>query len=101
MENAKFREIENRYFPLVFRMGITHLIDTGKKHFSDENVAEWIEQLEEQGKKDKENGIHRLMTVDFECEVVRCAAELSKLGIWDMLRYIVKYVDVGFAITRE
>ena len=41
------------------------------------------------------------MTADFECEVVRCAAELSKLEIWDMLRYITRFVDVGLAIAKE
>jgi len=82
-------------------MGITHLIDVGKRHFTDENVSGWIALIKEQAIKDKEKGAYRLMNADFECEIVRCAAELSKLGIWDLLRYLTKYVDVGFEIVNE
>ena len=101
METAKLKEIENRYGSFTFRFGITHLIDTGKKHYTEANIDEWIKEIDEQGKKDKENGVHRLMTADFEYEAVRCAAELSKLEIWDTLRYITRFVDVGLAIAKE
>jgi len=101
MENSKFRKIEDRYGSFTFRMSITHLINAGKSNFTDENIIKWLEKIQEQGRTDKENGVFRLMTADYECEIVRCAAELSKLGIWDLLRYIVKHVDVGFAIVNE
>lgn len=82
------RAVENSYGLLLFRMALTHLIDVGVRHLTDENVAEAVEQIKSCGDEDKSNGTIRLMTPDFECSIVRCAAELAKFGIWDLIRYI-------------
>jgi len=97
-EIIEINKIENKYGAFLFRMALTHLISVGFRNFTEENVAESIEKIEGQGRKDKDNGVYRLMTSEAECAIVRCAAELSKLEIWDLLRYVTKFVDVGFGI---
>ncbi len=91
---AEIRAIEDKYGLMLFRMGLTHAMDVGISNFGDENVAECIKQIEERGKDDKANGIIKVMTPAFECAIVRCAAELAKFGIWNLIRYIKKHVVV-------
>lgn len=91
----QIQAIENKYGLTIFRMGLTHLIDVGVRHLTDESVAETIEQLMEEGKKEKDTGIMPILTVEFRCEIVRCALELSKVGIWDLIAYIKNYVTVN------
>ena len=89
---AQIRAVEDKYGLILFRMGLTHLIDVGARHLTEENVAETVKQIETEGKEDEVKGIKRIMTVEFQCDIVRCAAELAAFSIWDLIRYIKKYV---------
>ena len=89
----EIKDIENKYGLILFRMGLTHLIDAGHRNLDDESAAECIRQILEKAENDTE---HRsIMTPDFQCNVVRCAAELAKFAIWDLIAYIKKYVTVN------
>lgn len=95
---GKIKEInnlENKYGLVLFRMGLTHLVDVGIRNLSDENVEESIQRIIAQGEVDKANGIVPIMTPEFQCEILRCAAELSKFTIWDLFMYIKKYVAIS------
>lgn len=48
-----------------------------------------------QGETDKANGIVPIMTPEFQCEILRCAAELAKFNIWDLFIYIKKHVTIS------
>jgi hypothetical protein len=89
------RNIENKYGLMLFRMGLTHLVDAGHRNFGDDEVEENIKQIMVQGEEDKANGKISIMTPEFQCEILRCAAELSLFSIWTLFAYIKEYVVVG------
>ena len=88
-------KIENKYGLVLFRMGFTHLVEIGTRHFTDENIAECFQQIEMEAESDKATNRISIMTPEFKCEIVRCAAELSKISIWTLFAYIKEYVMVG------
>ena len=87
--------IENKYGIVLFRMGLTHLVDVGIRHLTDENVEENIKQIKANGVEDKANGIVNIMSAEFQCEILRCAAELAKFSIWELFAYIKMYVAIS------
>lgn len=95
-ENLKeIRNIENKYGLVLFRMGLSHLVDVGHRNLTDENVEESVQQIMTQGEKDKANGKIPVMTPEFQCEILRCAAELAQFSIWTLFAYIKKHVEVS------
>ena len=97
MEN-KMNEIiavENKYGLVLFRMGLTHLVDVGVRHLTDENVEESFSQIMAEGEANKADGAVAIMTPAFKCEIVRCAAELAKFGIWELFAYIKNHLVVS------
>ena len=91
----EIRNIEDKYGLVLFRMGLTHLVDVGVRHLTEDNVEESIKQILAEGEADKANGIITFMTPQFRCEIVRCAAELAQFGIWELFGYIKKHVVVS------
>jgi len=87
--------IENKYGLALFRMGLTHLVDVGIRHLTDENVNEAIIQIMANDKADKANGVITVMTAGFQCEIVRCAASLAKFDIWELFAYIKDHVAIS------
>ena len=91
----EIRNIEDKYGLVLFRMGLTHLVDIGVRHLTDDNVEENIKEILAAGEMDKANGVITVMTPQFQCEIVRCAAELAKFSIWELFSYIKKHVVVS------
>jgi competence transcription factor ComK len=89
----EIRALENKYGLVLFRMGLTHLFDVGYKNFSDEVVADTIKVIMEKGVDDKASGKIPIMTPEFQCEILRCAAELTEFSIWTLFAYIKRYVN--------
>ena len=89
------KNVENKYGLILFRMGLTHLVDVGYRNLTDENVEETIKQIKVQGEADKAEGKISVMTPEFQCEIVRCAAELAKVSIWTLFAYIKKHLDIN------
>ena len=87
--------IEKKYGLALFRMALTHLVDVGTRHLTDGNVDEAIKQITANGKADKANGVTAIMTAEFQCEIVRCAASLAKFDIWELFAYIKNYVPIS------
>ena len=90
----EIQAIENKYGLMLFRMGLTHLVDAGVSSFDDNSVEEGIKQIVAQGEADEANGVKPIMTAEFKCEIMRCSAELSYFSIWTLFRYIKEYVVV-------
>jgi hypothetical protein len=91
----KICDIENKYGLILFRMGLSHLVDVGHRHLDDAFVAESIEQIIAKGEADKAKGVVPVMTPEFQCDIVHCAAELAQFSICNLFAYIKKYVHVS------
>lgn len=89
------RALEDKYGLMLFRMALTHLVDVGVRYFSDGDIEQDISQIMAQGEADKTNGVHPVITPEFKCDIVRCAADFSKFSIWTLFEYIKKHVEVG------
>ena len=94
-EMKAIRTLEDKYGLVLFRMGLSHLVDVGHRNLTDENVGESMKQIIAQGEEDKANGAGSIMTPEFQCGIVRCAAELAGFSIWTLFAYIKKYVAVS------
>jgi len=95
--NEELREIqtiENKSGLIVFRMGLTHLFDTGHSNFDDDSVEDCLKSILAEEEEQKVNGTRSIITPDFKREILRCATELSKFSIWTLFAYIKKYVVV-------
>ncbi len=91
----KIRAVEDRYGIVLFRMALTHLMDVGVRNLDEEAVEECIQQIMEKDVADRTQGKISIMTPEFQCSIVRCAADLALFSIWDLFAYIKKYVAIG------
>ena len=76
---------------MMFRMAISHLMDVGIRHLTDENIKETCEDIM------KRDDRKALMTNTFMCDLVKMAGELAKIDHIHLLNYISKEItyDVG------
>ena len=76
---------------ILFRMAISHLMDTGIRYFTEESVARTCAEIT------KQDDSHSIMTNKFQCELVKTTAEIAKLDHIYVLTYIGREVcwDVG------
>ena len=95
-DNIKaIRNLENKYGLALFRMALSHLIDVGVRHLTDENVEEAVKQITAEDERIRANGGFPVMTAEFQHSIVRCAAELAKFSIWDLFLYIKNHVHIS------
>lgn len=76
---------------ILFRMAISHLMDVGIRHLTDENITETCAEIMQ------EDDTHSFMTNKYKCALVKTAGELAKIDHIHLLNYISKevYYDVG------
>lgn len=89
------RNIENKYGLVQFRMGLTHMVDVGHRNLGKDEVEDGVKQIIAQGEEDAANGKMPIMTPEFLCDVLRCAAELTRFSPWMLFAYIKEHVVVG------
>lgn len=77
--------------PGMFLMAISHLMDVGFRHLTEENIEHTCKQVMEEDDK------YRFMTNDFQCALIRMAGELAKFDHIHLLVYVSRNVryDVG------
>lgn len=77
--------------PLMFSMAISHLMDVGIRHLTEDAVASTCAEIMQQDDR------HSFMTNAFQCELIRTAGELAKFDHIHLLVYIARNVhyDVG------
>ncbi|SFY11427.1 hypothetical protein [Ruminococcus sp. XPD3002] len=85
-EAAKKLDEMRRSNEMIFRMAISHLMDVGIRHLDDENVESTCTEIM------KQDDSHSFMTNEFQCEIVRNAAEIAKIEHTLVLAYIAKNV---------
>ena len=95
IDNIKaIQDLENKYGLVLFRMALTHLVDVGVRHFTDEYVEESLRQIIVKDEEIKANGGFSIMTVEYQSDIVHCAAELAKFSIWDLFFYVKKHIHI-------
>lgn len=82
LDNLRARKGE-----VMFRMAISHLIDVGIRHLTEESVQHTCQQIMQ------EDDSHSFMTNQFKCDLVWLAYELAKIPHIDLLVYIQRKVD--------
>lgn len=76
---------------MMFRMAISHLMDVGFRHLTEENITATCEAIMQ------EDDSRAFMTNEFKCELIKMAGELAKINHIDLLVYISReiFYDVG------
>ena len=90
----EIQTLENKYGLIVFRTALGHVVDVGISNFSEDGIEEGVKQILEQGEADKADGKITIMSPEFQCEILRCSAELAGFSIWTLFAYIKKHVVV-------
>ena len=90
-ESKKIIESIRNKGEAVFRCAISHLMDVGIRALTDESVEATCNDIM------KNDNSHSIMTNDFQCAIVRTAAELAKIEHTHLLVYIQTklFYDVG------
>ena len=78
----KIEAVHNRYGEFVFRGGISHLMDVGIRHLTEENVKTTCEKIMQ------EDDTRHFMTNGFKCEIIKVAYDLAQIPHIDLLAYI-------------
>ena len=92
----KIRNIEDKYGLLLFRMSFICLIDTGIERFRTEGYAEnCISQIMAQGEEEKVKDVVSAISPETQCNILRCAAELSEFSPLTLLKYVREHVFIG------
>lgn len=74
---------------VVFRMAISHLMDVGIRHLTDENIEANCKEIM------KEDDTNHFMTNEFKCNLIRLAGELAKIDHIHLLVYISREMYYG------
>ena len=89
----EIRNVEDKYGLMIFRMGLTHLIDVGIRNLSDEDVvATHINQILAQGKEDRDNDLTPFLSPEIQSEILGCASVLAMFTPWALIAYIKAHV---------
>ena len=80
---------------IMFRMAISHLMDVGIRHLTEENIKETCTAIM------KEDDVWSFMTNEYKCNLVKTAGELAKMDHAHLLTYISRevYYDVDHEIS--
>ena len=92
---SAIRALEDKYGLVLFRMALSHLVDVGIRHLADENVEEAVKQIVADDEETRASGGFPVMSADFQCAIVRCAAELARFSPCELFAYIKEYVVVS------
>lgn len=76
----------------LFRIAMTHVIDVGAKHLTQEAIEEACEEI----MKSKENP-RTIMTNEYKCEILRVAGQIAEVPPSDLPLYINR--EMEFATT--
>lgn len=84
-------QIRNRVGEAMFRMALTHAMDVGFRHLTDECIKETCDEIM------KEDDSKHIMSNEFQCNIVKEAGEIAKLSPVDVEIYINREMEFGLA----
>lgn len=82
----KIEAIRNKAGEMMFRMGISHLMDVGIRHLTEGTVEDTCKKIMQQ------DDSKSLISNKFQCDIVRTAYELAQISHTDLLVYIQREV---------
>ena len=82
----QIEKIRNKAGEIMFRMAISHLMDVGIRHLTEESVESTCKAIMQQ------DDSKAIMTNEFKCDLVRVAYELAQIPHIDLLVYIQREV---------
>lgn len=85
----ELKEIQEKYGEDIFRLAITHLIHVGIEQFTKMD----IDALCEKARRDTPD--NSIMTGEYQADILRCAHEICKYSVDDLLRFVK--TDVSMA----
>ena len=94
-KTQEIRAIEGKYGLVLFKMGLAYMADVGIRHLTDEHVKEAVTQITANDEAERAAGVGFRITGEFQCEIVRCAAELAKFPVWELFAYIKNHVFIA------
>lgn len=74
---------------VMFRMAISHLMDVGIRHLTEENIEANCKKIMQ------EDDTNHFMTNEFKCDLIRIAGELAKIDHIHLLVYISREMYFG------
>lgn len=80
-------QIRNRVGEAMFRMALTHAMDVGFRHLTDECIKETCDEIM------KEDDSKHIMSNKFQCNIVKEAGEIAKLSPVDVEIYINREME--------
>jgi hypothetical protein len=86
-ESKKFLDKIRNRDEMMFRMAISHLMDVGIRHLTEENIGETCKKLAER------DDTKAFMTNGYMCELIKTAGELTKIPHTELLVYIQREVE--------
>ena len=72
---------------VMFRMAISHLMDVGIRHLTEENILETCKGIDER------DDSKAFMTNGYMCDLVKTSGEIAKVPHTDLLVYIQREVE--------
>lgn len=88
------KAIEDKYGIYLFNMALTFLVDIGHQFLNENTVEDIIKDIVTDDEYCPENKIP-IITRDFKCTVIRCASEIAKYSVWEIVAYIKDCVHIG------
>lgn len=92
--NKTVKEIQRKYGEHVFRMAITHLFGVGVKHLKNADVEKTCQEILETTPK------NAILTPELSADILRCSAELAKIPIWDLLKFVKTDIEISGATVH-
>ena len=91
IKSKKKLDALRRYNEVMFRMAISHLMDVGIRHLTEDDIENACKEIMQ------ENDTNHIMTNEFKCELIKIAGELAKINHIHLLVYVSReiYYDVG------
>ena len=74
----KIKALEEKYHPLVFRMGFVHLFSAGHANFDEVSIEKMFKQISEYEETVKTTDEKSMLTPDLQREILQCAVR----GFW-------------------
>lgn len=81
---AGLDELKNKN-EILFRLGIYHLMEVGKRALTEENVNATCEEIM------KQDDSRSIMSNEYQCDIVKIAAEIAKYDTSALCVYYGKY----------
>ena len=79
----------------MFRMAISHMMDVGIRHLTEENIIETCKGIE------KRDDSHAFMTNDYMCGLIIMAGEIAKIPHTELLVYVQREMEYDVFLMAE